>query len=350
VTTATVSRAFAAAAALTALASAASAQTVIVRSAAPSAPIELLLNADTVASATADSTGIATLTTDVVARLQRTETGIHLSVDSCGEQRRILLVEAGVTAPPQGACSRATVRDLFSVQRITTFVVDVGGANPVVWIRQGPAPRDWLGDRESTEQSRTWTPAPVGLIVSAGVVGASFSDFETKNCGDASSCAGGGIRVGGAAGVGFWVTPWLGLDIGVMRLSQPKVSASSTSLTFNTALDPRVVTIDGKAGTQVGPARIYGLGGVNHLSAATTTTQTVVASTVGNQTFGFKAEGWSWLAGGGVEMWLKPRIGIYFEGVVLSLSGTAIDNGQGTIDDRLVYGSVGVRVAFGHKR
>src|SRR5215831_11726724 len=123
---------------MTAFASAVSAQTVIVRNAAPSAPIELLLNADTVASATADSTGLATLSTDVLARLQRTETGIHLSVDSCGAQRRILLVEAGVTAPPQAACTRVTVRDLFSVQRITTFVGNVGGPNPVVWIRQGP--------------------------------------------------------------------------------------------------------------------------------------------------------------------------------------------------------------------
>lgn len=335
---------------MTAAASAASAQTVIVRNAAPSAPIELLLNADTVASATADSVGIATLTTDVLARLQRAETGIHISVDSCGAQRRILLVEAGVTAPPQGACSRATVRDLFSVQRVTTFVIDVGGPNPVVWIRQGPAPRDWLGDRESSEQPRTWPPAPVGLIVSGGIVGASFSDFETKACGDAANCAGGGIRVGGSVGVGFWIAPWLGVDIGVMRLSQPKVTGSSTSLTFNSALDPRVVTIDGKAGAQVGPVRIYGIGGVNHLSAAMTTTQTVVSSTVGNETFGFKADGWSWLAGGGVEMWPTPRVGVYFEGDVLSLKGSAIDNGQGVIDDKLVYGMIGVRVAIGRKR
>ena len=348
-TAATVSRAFAAAA-LTACASAASAQTIIVRNTAPSAPIELLLNADTVASATADSTGTATLTTDVLARLQRTETGIHISVDSCGEQRRILLVEAGVTAPPQGSCSRVTVRDLFSVQRITTFVVDVAGPNPVVWIRQGPVPRDWLGDRQGSEEPRTWPPAPVGLIVSGGIVGASFSDFETKSCGNASNCAGGGIRVGGAAGVGFWVTPWLGVDVNVLRLSQPKVTGSSTSLTFNSALDPRVVTIDGKVGKQVGPVRIYGLGGVNHLSAAMTTTQTVVSSTVGEETFGFKAEGWSWLAGGGLEMWPTSRVGIYFEGDVLSLKGTAIDNGQGVINDQLVYGMIGVRVAIGRKR
>jgi len=349
VTAAIVSRTLAAAAALTGLASAASAQTVIVRNAPPAAAIELLLDADIAATATADSTGMATLTTDMVARLHRDETGIHVSVDSCGQQLRILLVEAAVAPPPPGACTRTTVRDVYSLQRITTFVVDVGGSGAAVWIRQGPAPREWLGDRVSDEQTRTWMPAPVGLIASAGIVGASFSDFEAKSCGDVS-CAGGGIRVGGAASVAFWIAPWLAVDIGVMRVSPPKVTGSGTNLTFNSTLDPRIVTIAGKAGAQVGPVRLYGLGGFNHLSAASTTEQTVTPGTVGNETFGFKAEGWSWLAGGGLETWPTRRVGMYFEGGVLSLKGAPIDNGQGSIDDRIVYGSAGVRVSLARKR
>src|SRR5262249_61322998 len=103
----------------------------------------------------------ATLTMDVVAKTTRTETGIHLNVDACGQQRRILLVENGATAAAQGACSRGTVRDLFSIQRITTLVVDVTGENPVVWIRQGPPPVEWLGDRAIAESRHQWAAPPV---------------------------------------------------------------------------------------------------------------------------------------------------------------------------------------------
>jgi hypothetical protein len=338
-------------AALTALASAASAQTVIVRNAAPSAPIELRLNDDAVATATADSTGTATLSTDVSARLRKDETSVHVSVDDCGQQRRILLVEAGVSVPPPGACSRVTVRDLFSARRVTTFVIDVGGTRPVVWIRQGPAPADWLGDREAREErTRTWTPAPVGLIVSGGVGGAGISDFEAKACGDAPTCSASNVRPVVAASLAFWLKPWLGVDIGVLHPGRFSTSGSGTSFTFNSTLETRIVTIDGRVGGQFGPARIYGIGGVDQLSAAMTTTQTVTSGAVGGQTFGFKAEGWSWMAGAGVETWIVPRVGLFAEGVLLSLNGSPIDNGQGSIEDKVLYVVAGARVAFGHKR
>ena len=350
--TANVSKSPAAAAliAVAAFATAASAQTVIVRNAAPSAPIEVVLDADTVATATADSTGMATLTTDAIARLRRDEAGIHVSVDTCGQQRRVLLVEAGVPPPAQAACARATVRDLFSLQRGTTLLVDVGGPSPVVWIRQGPMPIEWLGDRDAAEQPRTWAPPPVGLILSGGLGGASFGDAVTRACGDASTCSGSGLRPNAAAGVSFWIAPWLALDLGVMRPRQLTATGSGTAFSFDSAVDARIVTVAGKAGGQTGPVRIYAIGGANHLSAAATTVQTVTSSAIGAETFGFKADGWSWLAGGGLEFWPVPRVGVYVEGNVLSLKGNAIDNTEGSIDDRLVYVTTGLRVALGRKK
>src|SRR5665213_634284 len=90
----------------------ASAQTVVVRNAAAGASAALLLNDTQVATATADAVGNATLTADISARLRKAEAGVHVIVDSCGEEWRVLLVETGVEPPPvQGACTRAAVRD-----------------------------------------------------------------------------------------------------------------------------------------------------------------------------------------------------------------------------------------------
>lgn len=340
-------RIIAAAAFVAAAASFASAQTVVVRNAPAGAPIELFLDADSVASATADSTGGATLTTDVMARLQRPETGVHVFLDVCGQQRRISLVESGAQPAAQGSCSRGTVRDLFSVQRITTLVVDVTGENPIVWIRQGPAPPEWLGGLAAAEAARSWAPPPIGPMVSAGLGGVSFSNAVDLACGDATTCTGQNIRGDVTAAVTFWFNGFVAADIGYLRPANVKVTGSGSTVSFNSALDARVFTIAGKVGGQAGPVRIYGTGGANRLSATATTLQTVTGSPVGSETFGFRAEGWGWLAGGGLELWPLRRVGVYVEGTFLSLKGTGIDNGQGSIDDKMLFGTVGVRVAIG---
>src|SRR5262245_47212125 len=121
-------------------------QTVVVRGAAPGTTVELMLNASQVGAATADAGGDATLTFSVAASLNKSQTDVHVFVDTCGNLRRVLVVESGRQPPaPEGACDRRGVPDLFVVRAVTTFVVEVGGLSPVVWIRQGPAPTSWLG-------------------------------------------------------------------------------------------------------------------------------------------------------------------------------------------------------------
>ena len=342
----TTTRLLAAAALTFAAATLASAQTVIVRNAPANARVELFLNSDSVATATADSTGTATLTLDVLARLQRSETGVHVSLDACGQQRRILLVETGEQPPAQGSCTRGTVRDLFSIQRITTLVVDVTGENPVVWIRQGPAPPQWMGN-VTAEQGRNWAQPPLGAMVSAGLGGATFANLVNNACGDASSCTGQNVSVDYMAGATFWFNRFLAADVGYVRPASLKVSGSGTNVTFNSGLDARVITVAGKVGAQAGPVRLYGIGGANRLFATSTTVQTVTDTTVGLETFGMKAEGWGWLAGGGVEMYPLRRIGVFIEGTVLQLHGTAVDNAQGSISDRVIYGTLGIRLSLG---
>src|SRR5712691_2941187 len=262
-------------------------QTVIVRNAPPGAQTELVFNTDRVATATADSTGTATLTADMMGGIQKGETGVHVSVDRCGQQRRVLLVESGLQAPAQVGCARGTVRDLFSLQKVTTLVVDVTGDNPLVWIRQGPAPLDWIGQAVDEKQS-SWAAPPMGIILSGGVGGASFSSAVTQACGDASTCAGSSLRADATAGVTYWFTRNLALDIGFLRPGRLKANGSGATFTFDSALDARVITVDGKVGGQVGPLRLYALGGMNHLSATSTTLQTVTSGATGTETFAFK--------------------------------------------------------------
>ena len=190
---------------------------------------------------------------------------------------------------------------------------------------------------------------PVGIILSGGVGGATFSNAITQACGDASTCAGSSVRLDATAGVTYWFTRMIALDIGFLRPGRLKANGSGTSFTFDSALDARVVTVDGKVGGQLGPLRVYALGGMNHLSATSTTQQTTTTSGVGTETFAFKADGWGWLFGGGMEMFVIPRVGFYLEGNMLSLKGTAVDNGQGSISDMLTYATAGVRVAIGRK-
>src|SRR5437870_5141854 len=75
----------------------ASAQTVMVRSAAAGAPVELTMNGGAAVTATADSAGDATLA--VPARTAEDDVQMH--VDVCGNLVRVLIVSRGVqpTAP-----------------------------------------------------------------------------------------------------------------------------------------------------------------------------------------------------------------------------------------------------------
>ncbi len=326
----------------------ASAQTVVVRNAPAGASATLVLNDEQVATATADAVGNATLRADMSTRLRKVEAGVHVIVDSCGEAWRILLVENGVQpAPVQGACTRATVRDVFSIQPITTLVIEVDAQNPAVWIRQGPAPVVWLGEETATTLKRTWKAAPVGIIVSAGVGGANFENTVSQACGDAVSCVGESLRTDGAIAATYWLTRFVAADVAYLRPGRVNASGSGTNFSFTSGLDARMLTIDGKVAFQAGPVRLYGLGGVNRLSATSTTVQTIPTGADTPETFAFKAQGWGWLAGGGAETWITNRLGLYVEGDVIALKGGAIDNAQGSLSDTVIFATTGVRVAVG---
>jgi hypothetical protein len=261
----------------------------------------------------------------------------------------VFLVETGAPSPAlEGACNRGVARYEFSIQPATTLVVEVDGETPVVWIRQGPAPAGWLGEQSETKRSKIWKLAPSGIIMSAGLGGANFFDAVSQACGDAAACVGQHLQPDVTVQATYWITRFLAVDAGYLRPNSVSTSGSGATFSFMSALDARVVTLDGKFGAQTGPVRLYGLAGVNRLWATSTTLQTVTSTGTGlSETFAFKAQGWGWLGGGGVETWVTRRIGVYLEANLMALKGSAVDSGQGAISDVLGFATLGVRFAVG---
>jgi opacity protein-like surface antigen len=332
---------------LTAGVSLATAQTVIVTHAPPNESVELVLNSDRVQTATSDANGEATLTFSLPATLN--EADVRVSVERCGNTRRVLLVERGLQTPPAaGPCDRRDVPGFFVVRRVTTFVVDVEKADPVVHIRQGPAPLSWLGRPGVSEETGiNLPPAPTGLIVSAGL-GIGTTGASTIMCGSVTDCTPSDVNGALSISAGYWISHIIGVEASLLRPSNATAFGSGDGFHFTSARETRVWTIDAMAGVPVGGVRIYGRGGLAFHRATLTTSETVDIS--GSQSFELKTAGWGWLAGGGLEVWVKPFVAFYAEGGVLKLKGNAVGGGEGALDDQLTSVLVGARIHLGPER
>ena len=310
-----------------------SAQTVMVRNAPPGAPLEVVLNADSVATGAADQTGEATLKFDMSAGGDRTEIDANVFVDVCPDNlRRILIVERGqpVAAQPAG-CERRDTGALFFVRRISTLIVNVGGTVPTVVLRQGTV-------RRGPPRIRR---APRGLVVFGGAGLSSTRDLELMACGNVVDCSGDNSGVAFTGGAAVWFTRYLAAEGAYIRPSKGEAGGNGTTFTFGTEFEAHIVTIAAKAGVPLGPVRLFGQFGTNYSEAIFTTTQTTGDL---SQTFGLRTTGWGWMFGGGIEVWIAPAFGIYGEFNRLALKGTARDGAEGSIDDRMNAFFVGGRV------
>jgi len=336
----------------------ATAQTVIVRNAPPGATIELVRNAATIGSAAAGADGGATLAVALPPGVS--ETDVHVYVDVCDKLRRVFLVERGLQPPPQGrACDRKEIYGWFVVRRqITTLVLDLGGPNPSLWLRQGPVPSEWLSQGPAPLAAAAHRRAPTGLVLFGSGSLVKFSDALTVACGTVSQCAGKDFRATYTAGVAYWITRFLAAEASYMKPAKVTADGSGDTFRFNSFLDARILTITGKVGVPIGPVRLYGQAGANYHQATSSTTQTIDDVTVtvddvdqtikgGTQTLELKTAGWGWLFGGGFEAWVAPSFAIYVEGGHARLRGAAVGGGEGGIDDRVTFVLVGARVHIG---
>jgi hypothetical protein len=344
---------------LTAGAGAATAQTVIVKGAPSGTEVELVVNGMTVAMATSNAESLATLAVSQAAAATK-EVDVRVFVDRCGELRRVLLVE-NPREPPgaEGTCVRQTTPGVFVMRRRTTFVVEVAGANPVVWLTQGRPPASWLlsGPNASAGGS-AWGPSPTGFVLFGGGGVAMFGNVKAVACGNVSSCTVEKPFRSYAAGAAYWFTPFAAAEAQFVDRANAKVQGTDTNLQFNSSLETRLLTMAGVVAAPLGRVRLYGRAGMNRHRATLRTTQTISDTSVttdagtqtiagGTQTLEIRTAGWGYLFGGGGEVWLSERVAIYGDLNRVKIKGNDADLPEGSIDDKAWLIHAGVRVRIG---
>ncbi len=356
--------ALAAAFIVTAAAGAATAQTVIVTKAPPGAAVEVGLDTTTIATATADGTGLATLTVDLSAHGGKSETDVRIFVDVCQQTRRVTLVETGYQ-PSQAApgCTRREIFGVFYLQKVTTLVVNAAEDSQAVWIRQGPAPGHWLSNEAAGGSAETGSAlrVPTGFSLFGGGGVGKYANAVSVSCGTGPQCTGNDVRLAGRVGGDFWFTPYVAASASYLRPASAPTAGAGTDYTFTSSQSLNVATMTAKVGVPFRSFRLYGEGGATYTWGTLTTKETTNDRTVtingvpqtvpgGTQTFELKTGGWGWTIGGGLEMWVKHSIALYAEFGRAKLGGKAVGGGEGSLDETLTYAVAGVRLHLGGRR
>jgi hypothetical protein len=328
------------------------AQTLIVRSAPAASTIELALDSGRVASATADKDGDATLKVPP----QGAEIEAQLYVDACGALVRVLLVRLR-PGPPQPGCTRSEIGSVFIVRPITTFVVDLDGTSASAHVTQGPPPREWVARGEAAAKaSRNWGAPSNGLALSGGAGFSTFNRAVTVACGD-TICDSSNFGLAFAATADYWFKRFIAAQASYIRPADVTAIGSGTNFRFSSALETRILTVGAKVGGAAGPARMYGIAGLNYHEATSTTSQTTDSTTVvvngvtqtipgGTQSYAQQVKGWNWVFGGGFELWFSRAVAFYTEVNVVKLK-TSPSVGEGGLDDRALLAIAGARVHIG---
>lgn len=341
----------------------AAAQTVIVKGAPAGSTVEFVLKAATVGSVAAGADGVASLSATGASGLGASEMDGYVFVDTCPDRRVVLVIERFSTPPPAAAaCGRHAIPGVYWVRGVTTFVIDVAGASPVLRLRQGPAPALWLQSESDLAASvpTERRPSPTGLVLGGGAGLSSFTNAATLACGTGAECSDNGMSLAWAGNGAFWIKRYLAVEVGYLKPGQMKATGGGTGYTFSSVLDTDVVTMAAKAAAPIGPVRIYAFGGATYQNGTFTTTETIDAETVtvdsvsvtypgGTQTLEQKTEGWGWLAGAGIEAWVTPMFAIYADGGYAAIKGSASDGTKNAMNDNLTYFVLGGRIRLGPK-
>lgn len=326
---------------LTVGAGAAAAQTVVLRGVPAGSTIEIVVNNGAAQTTKSDAGGDVVIPIKMFANASKTESDAQILVDSCGTTRRVIILERGYATPgDEAGCARRDMGGWFVLKPASSMVIDVGGASPTLLLRQGSY---------SLEPPRTWE-APTGLVLFGGGSYNKFSNVRDVSCGATlTNCSGGDAAFGFTAGVAYWVTPYLAAEASYIRPPEIDVEGSGDNFRFTSTLDPHVIAVVGKVGIPAGVFRPYGQFGANYHRATFSTNQTMTNGTESaTQTYSLETSGWSWIFGGGLEVWFAPSFGIYGELERGAIKGPATDeNTDGEIDDRLTTILFGIRIKIG---
>ena len=157
----------------------------------------------------------------------------------------------------------------------------------------------------------------------------------------------------------WWFTPYLAAEGTYIKPGNATAEGSGQNFRFDSTLESQLVTIAGVVGIPAKRARIYGKVGLTFTEASFETTQVNDEVTVtnadgttttirgGTTTYEVKTEGWSWMFGGGVEIWFNRSVAMYIDGGRAGMKGSAREEFEAETDDALMYLVAGVRVRIG---
>lgn len=331
------------------LPAAAAAQTVLLKGATAGHAVEIFINNQKAAEGVVAGDGQVQLSGTIPPNDdQKPEMDSRVYVDQCGARYRIHITNRNMPAPPRDeGCERDEIAGVFWVRQRSTVVIDVGQEIPSLLLRQGRY------DPNATVRIRR--ESPTGLIVFGSGGWGTFNNVFGQGCGTVTDCVGehsGGSYTFGAA---LWLRRWLGGEIAYVRPRKADYRGGGTNFDFTHTLEAEALTLAGLIGAPVGPVRFYGkVGGTFHRAVASgtqilqETTITVNDAPVvipgGEQVFGVKTEGWSWLAGGGMEGWVTPRFALFGEVALAKVKGPAESGSDLDINQRITYTVGGVRL------
>jgi hypothetical protein len=324
----------------------AAAQRVMVRHLPAGTPVEVVLNGAPAGTGTVDESGDVTIPFTIPQKDGKTELDANVFVDVCEKVRRVVIVEASRPAPPAAeGCDRREISGLFWVRQVNTIVIDLAPANPTLLLVRGPytPPRPRTAEEEASGDPIPHDPLPRGFVMFAGGGLTSFRDVLSLNCGNASTCSGDGSPYAYTFGATYWITRNFGVEGSFLHPQKIKI-AGGDGFTFNTEMNTDIWNILGKAGVQAGPVRLYGQGGMSYHQATHVTNQTIGDA---SQRFEVQTEGWSYVYGGGAEIWVKPRVALFGELDIAKVKGKATDESERQIDDRARSIIAGIRVHIG---
>lgn len=324
----------------------AAAQRVMVRHVPAGTPVEVVLNAETAGTGTVDESGDVTIPFTLPERNGKSDIDANVFVDACDKIRRVVIVEVTRPAPPPGeGCERREISGLYWVRRANTIVIDLAPANPTLLLISGSytPPRPRTAEEEASGESIPHDPLPKGLVMFAGGGITAYRDALSLACGTAQTCTGDASPYAYTFGATYWLTRNFGIEGSFLHPAKLKASGGD-GYVFDTTLNADIWNILGKVGVQGGPVRLYGQGGMTYHQATHTTNQTIGDAT---QRFEVQTKGWSYVFGGGAEIWVKPRVAIFGELDFAKVKGDATDESEVTIDDRARSLLVGIRVHIG---
>ena len=335
----------------------AAAQTVLARGVPAGEQVEVMLNGKPVGSAAADAAGDAKVSFKMRDSLAKTEIDANVFMDKCETTHRVWIVEVGTPAPAAGTCNLRAISGLYWVRPVNTIVInDATASVPTLLLFKGsytpPAPG------EEPVPSAPARELPTGLILSGGGGFVQTSNATDASCGNVTDCKGDDAGFGFTAGAEYRFTRWLSAEVSYVRPPEVSVKGTGSTFTFTSDQNTHIFTIAGKAGVQAGSAWLYGRGGATYHQAKVETSQiqqdrtaTVddVPVTVpgGTQTWELKTDGWGWIFGGGIEIWVSRSFAIFGEFDHAAVKGSDVDHGEARIDDRITSVLGGLRVHLG---